>query len=58
MSLENNPLLVVASLLTQLPLGLLLALLLFAPIRGVRALPYGLFLPLLMSSVAVGFCRD
>jgi len=43
MSLENNLLLVVASLLTQLPLGLLLALLLFAPIPGCAPLPYGLF---------------
>ncbi len=34
MSLENNLLLVVASLLTQLPLGLLLALLLFGPDPG------------------------
>jgi len=54
MSLENNLLLVVASLLTQLPLGLLLALLLFAPIRGVRLFRTVYFLPLLMSSVAVG----
>lgn len=54
MSLKNNLLLVVASLLTQLPLGLLLALLLFAPIRGVRLFRTVYFLPLLMSSVAVG----
>ena len=53
-SLKNNLLLVVASLLTQLPLGLFLALLLFAPIRGLRLFRTVYFLPLLMSSVAVG----
>ncbi|MEW9032494.1 MAG: sugar ABC transporter permease, partial [Planifilum fimeticola] len=54
LSLKNNLLLVVASLLTQLPLGLLLALLLFSPIRGLRLFRTVYFLPLLMSSVAVG----
>lgn len=54
LSLKNNLLLVVASLLTQLPLGLILALLLFSPIRGLRLFRTVYFLPLLMSSVAVG----
>lgn len=53
-SLRNNLTLVVASLGTQLPLGLGLALLLNTPIRGVRLFRTIYFLPLLMSTVAVG----
>ncbi|WP_240689217.1 carbohydrate ABC transporter permease [Ammoniphilus sp. YIM 78166] len=53
-SLQNNLLLTLASILTQLPLGLILALLLFAPIRGIRLFRTVYFLPLLMSTVAIG----
>jgi raffinose/stachyose/melibiose transport system permease protein len=53
-SFENNTLLTVASIFTQLPLGLIMALLLFAPIRGMRLFRTVYFLPLLMSTVAIG----
>lgn len=53
-SLRNNLLLVVASVATQIPLGLAMALILLAPIRGVRLLRTVYFLPLLMSTVAIG----
>jgi raffinose/stachyose/melibiose transport system permease protein len=50
----NNLLLVFASIVTQLPLGLVMALLLFAPIKGMRLFRTVYFLPLLMSTVALG----
>ncbi|TVY09027.1 carbohydrate ABC transporter permease [Paenibacillus cremeus] len=50
----NNLLLVVVSIVTQLPLGLGMALLLMAPIRGVRLFRTIYFMPLLMSTVALG----
>lgn len=50
----NNFLLVVASIFTQIPLGLIMALILFAPIRGIRLCKTVFFLPLLMSTVALG----
>jgi len=53
-TLSNNLLLVVASVATQIPLGLVMALMLFAPIRGVRLFRTVYFLPLLMSTVALG----
>lgn len=53
-SLRNNLTLVVASVGTQLPLGLGLALILNAPIRGVRLFRTVYFLPMLMSTVAIG----
>jgi len=52
-TLSNNLILVVASVLTQIPLGLALALLLYAPIKGVRLYRTVYFLPLLMSTVAI-----
>ncbi|MBM7570312.1 carbohydrate ABC transporter permease [Aquibacillus albus] len=53
-SLQNNFLLVAASLLTQLPLGLIMALLLFSPIKGIRFFRSIFFMPFLMSTVAIG----
>lgn len=53
-SLQNNFLLVAASLLTQLPLGLIMALLLFSPIKGMRIFRSVYFMPFLMSTVAIG----
>lgn len=53
-SLQNNFLLVLASLLTQLPLGLIMALLLFSPIKGMRLFRSVYFMPFLMSTVAIG----
>ncbi|MCT2537013.1 sugar ABC transporter permease [Aquibacillus koreensis] len=53
-SLGNNSLLVGASLLTQLPLGLIMALLLFSPIKGIRFFRSVFFMPFLMSTVAIG----
>lgn len=50
----NNLLLVVASIVTQLPLGLIMALILFAPIKGIRLFRTVYFMPLLMSTVALG----
>ncbi|MBM7553442.1 carbohydrate ABC transporter permease [Thalassobacillus pellis] len=53
-SLQNNLLLVAASLLTQLPLGLIMALLLFSPVKGMRFFRSIYFMPFLMSTVAIG----
>lgn len=53
-SLWHNAILVVASLGIQLPIGLALALLLFSSIRGTRFFRTVYFMPLLMSTVAVG----
>ena len=46
--------LVGTSVLTQIPLGLIMALLLFAPIRGIRLFRTVYFMPFLMSTVAIG----
>ncbi|RBW69861.1 sugar ABC transporter permease [Bacillus taeanensis] len=54
LSLENNLILILASLLTQIPFGLIMALMLFAPIHGIRIFRTVYFLPLLMSTVAIG----
>jgi raffinose/stachyose/melibiose transport system permease protein len=54
MTIANNMLLVVASVVTQIPLGLMMALILFAPLKGMRLFRTIYFLPLLMSTVAVG----
>jgi raffinose/stachyose/melibiose transport system permease protein len=54
MTISNNMLLVIASVVTQIPLGLIMALILFAPLRGMRIFRTVYFLPLLMSTVAVG----
>ncbi|MEK4802976.1 sugar ABC transporter permease [Oceanobacillus sp. FSL K6-0118] len=53
-SLQNNFLLVISSLVTQLPLGLIMALLLFSPIKGIRFFRSIYFMPFLMSTVAIG----
>lgn len=53
-TITNNLLLVVASVVTQIPLGLIMALILFAPIKGIRLFRTVYFLPLLMSTVALG----
>ncbi|MET1029578.1 carbohydrate ABC transporter permease [Domibacillus tundrae] len=53
-SVGNNLLLVVTSLVTQLPLGLIMALLLFSPIKGMRFFRSIYFMPFLMSTVAIG----
>ena len=53
-ALRHNVVLIVASLAIQLPIGLALALLLLAPIRGTTVLRTVYFLPQLMSTVAIG----
>ncbi|SFM12456.1 raffinose/stachyose/melibiose transport system permease protein [Gracilibacillus orientalis] len=53
-SIQNNFLLVIASLFTQLPIGLIMALLLFSPIKGMRLFRSVYFMPFLMSTVAIG----
>lgn len=53
-SLKNNAWVVLASVFIQIPLGLIMALLLFAPIRGIRLFNGIYFIPFLMSTVAVG----
>ena len=53
-SLKNNAWVVLASVFIQIPLGLLMALFLFAPIRGIRFFNGIYFIPFLMSTVAVG----
>lgn len=54
LTLKNNSLLVISSLITQLPLGLIMALLLFSPIKGMRFFRSVYFMPFLMSTVAIG----
>ncbi|MFD2705865.1 carbohydrate ABC transporter permease [Salibacterium lacus] len=53
-SLKNNTLLIAASLFTQIPLGLVMALLLFSPVKGMRLFRTVYFMPFLMSTVAIG----
>lgn len=53
-SVKNNLILVVMSVATQLPLGLIMALLLFSPIRGISIFRTVYFMPFLMSTVAIG----
>lgn len=53
-ALWHNVALIVASLVFQLPIALALALLLIAPIRGTKFFRTVYFLPLLMSTVAIG----
>jgi raffinose/stachyose/melibiose transport system permease protein len=53
-ALWHNIVLIAVSLAVQLPVGLALALLLLAPIRGTKVLRTIYFLPLLMSTVAIG----
>ena len=53
-SMSNNFLLVAGSLIIQLPVGLLMAVLLFSPIRGIKLFRTVYFMPFLMSTVAIG----
>lgn len=55
MSLKNNLILMICSILVQIPLGILLATFLDAGGRKVNIYKVFWFLPLLMSSVAIGF---
>ncbi|MDQ0253165.1 raffinose/stachyose/melibiose transport system permease protein [Evansella vedderi] len=53
-ALRNNILVVLTSVFIQIPLGLILALLLFAPLKGLRVFSTVYFMPFLMSTVAIG----
>ncbi|UQZ82680.1 Lactose transport system permease protein LacF [Paenibacillus konkukensis] len=53
-SLANNMKVVLSSVFLQIPLGLLMALLLFSAIRGLRFFQTIYFMPFLMSTVAIG----
>jgi len=53
-ALKNNVWVIATSVFVQIPLGLIMALMLFAPIRGIRLFNTVYFLPFLMSTVAVG----
>jgi len=53
-ALLNNVKVVFTSVFIQMPLGLVMALLLFAPIRGRRFFQTIYFMPFLMSTVAIG----
>jgi raffinose/stachyose/melibiose transport system permease protein len=54
-ALMNNVKVILTSVFLQIPLGLIMALLLFAPIRGKRFFQTIYFMPFLMSTVAIGF---
>ncbi|KKK39481.1 ABC transporter permease [Mesobacillus campisalis] len=53
-ALKNNAYLILVSVFVQIPLGLIMALVLFSSIRGKKVLNVLFFLPYLMSTVAVG----
>jgi raffinose/stachyose/melibiose transport system permease protein len=53
-SLTNNTWVVLTSVFVQIPLGLIMALMLLAPIRGIRLFSGVYFFPFLISTVAVG----
>ncbi|QHT48737.1 sugar ABC transporter permease [Bacillus sp. SB49] len=53
-SLTNNTWVVLVSVFVQIPLGLLMALMLFAPVKGIRFMSSVYFFPFLMSTVAIG----
>jgi raffinose/stachyose/melibiose transport system permease protein len=53
-SLTNNAWVVLTSVFAQIPLGLIMALMLFAPIKGIKVFSSIYFFPFLMSTVAVG----
>ncbi|WP_412097989.1 carbohydrate ABC transporter permease [Halobacillus litoralis] len=53
-ALTNNTWVVLTSVFVQIPLGLIMALMLFAPIRGIRLMNSVYFFPFLMSTVAIG----
>lgn len=50
----NNVKIIFTSVFLQIPLGLIMALILFAPIRGKRLFQTIYFMPFLMSTVAIG----
>ncbi|GAK03039.1 N-acetyl-D-glucosamine ABC transport system, permease protein [Geomicrobium sp. JCM 19037] len=54
LALQNNVLIVMASVLLQIPLGLIMALILSSSIKGRRFFNVMFFLPYLMSTVAIG----
>ncbi len=54
MALTNNTWVVLTSVFVQIPLGLIMALMLFAPIKGIRFFSSIYFFPFLMSTVAIG----
>ena len=53
-ALKNNVLVILTSVFIQIPLGLILALMLFAPIKGIRFFNSIYFLPFMVSTVATG----
>ncbi|MCM3595484.1 sugar ABC transporter permease [Metabacillus idriensis] len=53
-SMRNNTWVVLTSVFVQIPLGLIMALMLLAPIRGIRLFSGVYFFPFLISTVAVG----
>lgn len=53
-ALTNNSWVVLTSVFVQIPLGLIMALMLFAPIKGIRFFSSIYFFPFLMSTVAIG----
>lgn len=53
-ALSNNLILVVVSIAVQLPLGLILALIINSKIRGAKFLRTVYFMPMLLSTVAIG----
>jgi raffinose/stachyose/melibiose transport system permease protein len=53
-ALFNNIKVILASVFLQIPLGLIMALMLFAPIKGKRFFQTIYFMPFLMSTVAIG----
>lgn len=53
-ALLNNVKVIFTSIFLQIPLGLIMALILFAPIRGKRLFQTIYFMPFLMSTVAIG----
>lgn len=55
LSVANNFKLVFASLITQIPLGIILAVLLSSKLKGSRVFKVIFFIPMLISSVAVAF---
>lgn len=53
-ALKNNTWITLTSVLVQIPMGLIMALMLFAPIKGIRLMSSVYFFPFLMSTVAIG----
>jgi len=53
-ALTNNTWVVLTSVFAQIPLGLIMALMLFAPIKGIKFFGSVYFFPFLMSTVAIG----